>query len=159
MKYLLNTLVVMVMLFAFGCQNAESQSKDDVHFGEKISEDGAKSVTEVLAMLENEEEVQTKVKGSVESVCQAKGCWMNVKADLKDEVGFFVKFQDYGFFVPKDLAGGQVVMEGKAYKEITTVDELRHYAEDEGASEAEIAAITEPKEEYKFMATGVKIIK
>ena len=46
-------------------------------------------------------------------------------------------------------------MNGKAFKEVTTVEELRHYAEDEGKSEEEIAAITEPVEEYKFVADGV----
>lgn len=159
MKYVLNILMLAAILLTISCQNAESQSKDIVNFGEEISVDGAQSVADVLATLKTQEEVQTKIIGAVESVCQVKGCWMNVKDDLKDEAGFFVKFQDYGFFVPKDLSGGQVVMKGKAYKEVTSVDELRHYAEDEGLSADEIAAITEPKEEFKFMATGVKIIK
>ncbi len=35
------------------------------------------------------------------------------------------------------------------------MDELRHYAQDKGASAEEIAAITMPKEELKFMAKGV----
>ena len=62
------------------------------------------------------------------------------------------------FFMPKDIAGRKVVMEGKAYREITTVEELRHFAEDEGKSAEEIAAITEPLEELKFMATGVVLL-
>jgi hypothetical protein len=33
--------------------------------------------------------------------------------------------------------------------------DLRHYAEDAGASSAEIEAITEPKITYSFMADGV----
>jgi len=46
-------------------------------------------------------------------------------------------------------------MEGKAYKEETSVEELKHYAEDEGLSQEEIDAITEPVYELKFMASGV----
>ena len=42
---------------------------------------------------------------------------------------------------------------------MTSVEDLRHYAEDEGKSEEEIMAITEPVEELKFMATGVEIVK
>ena len=49
-------------------------------------------------------------------------------------------------------------MEGKAFREVTTVEELRHYAEDEGASQEEINAITEPTEELKFMANGVLVL-
>ena len=37
--------------------------------------------------------------------------------------------------------------------------ELKHYAEDEGKSEKEIAEITAPKIEYKFLAHGVLISK
>jgi hypothetical protein len=50
-------------------------------------------------------------------------------------------------------------MQGKAFKEVTSVDELRHYAEDAGDSKEEIAKITEPKTELKFEATGVVLKK
>jgi len=61
--------------------------------------------------------------------------------------------------MPLDLAGSNVIVDGIAYKEVTGVDELRHYAEDEGKSPEEIAKITEPVEELKFMADGVIILK
>jgi Domain of unknown function (DUF4920) len=70
-----------------------------------------------------------------------------------------VKFKDYAFFVPKDIAGREVMVEGKAYKEVTSVEELRHYAEDAGKSAEEIAKITEPVTEKKFMASGVVLLK
>ena len=71
----------------------------------------------------------------------------------------FVQFQDYGFFMPKDLAGQEVIIEGKAYRQETSVEELKHYAEDAGKTAEEIAAITEPVMEKKFMATGVVVVK
>jgi hypothetical protein len=37
----------------------------------------------------------------------------------------------------------------------TSVEELRHYAEDAGKSQEEIEAITEPKKTYSFVADGV----
>jgi len=43
--------------------------------------------------------------------------------------------------------------------EETSVAELKHYAEDEGKSKKEIAEITAPKIEYKFLAHGVLISK
>jgi len=98
------------------------------------------------------------VKAKVDAVCQMKGCWMTLTAlDSNEEI--FVKFKDYAFFMPLDLAGQNVIVDGIAYREVTSVDELRHYAEDEGKSPEEIAKITEPAEELKFMADGVIILK
>lgn len=98
--------------------------------------------------------MQLTVRGKVNEVCQAKGCWMTI--DGEDEV--MVKFKDYGFFMPLDIAGREVIMHGKAYYQTTPVDELRHYAEDAGKSAEEIAAITEPKREMRFLASGVKLL-
>ncbi len=160
MKYLFNALIITALFLTASCKNSEAPAEDQIHFGEKIDETGAQTISEVLASLGETESVQVKMVGQVESVCQTKGCWMNLQDDPNAEsASFFVKFEDYGFFVPKDLSGSRVVVEGSAYKEATSVEELRHYAEDEGASEEEIAAITEPIEEYKFMATGVKILQ
>lgn len=132
------------------------------HFGEIINEEGTIAYEALLSKLEasTEDKVPVKVKGNVESVCQAKGCWMNIVSNQEGvEQEMFVKFKDYGFFMPKDIAGKEVIMDGYAFKEVTSVDELRHYAEDEGKSEEEIAAITEPKEELKFMASGVILVQ
>jgi len=83
---------------------------------------------------------------------------MNIVSDTnKEDDGIFVKFKDYGFFMPLDASGNTAIMRGRAYKEETSVDELRHYAEDEGKSAEEIAAIVEPVTELKFMADGVII--
>jgi len=70
-----------------------------------------------------------------------------------------VRFKDYGFFVPKDISGKDVIVEGKAYSTEVSVEELRHYAEDAGKSKEEIMAITEPEQTYAFLATGVRVIQ
>ncbi len=129
------------------------------YFGEKITPDGAMTYDELLTKLESVDSLNNiKVKGTIDGVCQAKGCWMNIVSDTnKEDDGIFVKFKDYGFFMPLDASGNTAIMRGRAYKEETTVDELRHYAEDEGKSAEEIAAITEPVTELKFMADGVII--
>jgi len=133
-------------------ETGESQS-----FGDKITEAEALSHAQLLSKLSESDSVVTKFTGTVESVCQAKGCWMNI-TDGDENNDVFVKFKDYGFFMPKDIAGRKVIMEGVAYREVTPVDELRHYAEDEGLPQEEIDAITEPKEELKFMAHGVLLL-
>ena len=100
--------------------------------------------------------VRLTLRGTVEEVCQAKGCWMTISGREGEEIK--VTFKDYGFFVPKDISGREVLMHGLAYVQETPVAELRHFAEDAGASEQEIAAIEQPRREVRFLAEGVQLL-
>ncbi len=101
-------------------------------------------------------EVAVQLKGTIESTCQVKGCWM--KISLKDGTNLRVSFKDYGFFVPKSGAEGkETVVNGFLSKKEVSVAQLRHYAEDAGKSQEEIEKINEPKVEYAFVADGVLI--
>ena len=135
-----------------------AQEGDGIHFGEKINAKKAISFEKLLTKMEKDGGFEGKVMVNVKTVCQVSGCWMDVFGEDKSNT-MFVQFKDYGFFMPLDLAGGKVVMQGQAYVDVTSVEDLRHFAEDKGASEEEIAAITEPKEELKFLAEGVMIVK
>jgi len=121
--------------------------------GEIITESGAIPAAELALKLKNKEEIPAKVTGVVESVCKAAGCWMKVKT--ADGQTMRVTFKDYGFFVPKDIAGKTVVFEGVAKVKTTSVAMLKHYAEDAGKSKAEIAKITVPEKAIGFVANGV----
>ena len=94
------------------------------------------------------------VEGTITDVCAKKGCWMTVAGGGTE---LFVRFQDYGFFVPRNAAGHRVVMHGTSVAQVTSVEELRHYAEDAGKSPEEIAAITEPQARTVFFADSVYI--
>ena len=155
MKYTFLLAILFTMAFN-SCKQAVSTT-DDIHFGEVITEEGAASFVQVIDQLKTEDEVNTKVVGTIQKVCKKKGCWVTL-SDSQSEENLFVKFKDYGFFLPLDCEDRKVVMDGKAFKETTPVDELRHYAEDEGQSAKEIAAIVDPKVEYKFLASGVKML-
>ncbi len=96
--------------------------------------------------------IQVTMRGMVSDVCSKKGCWMTLPLSNGEEL--MVRFKDYGFFVPTD-ASGEAIVNGLAYVSETSLADLRHYAEDAGASSAEIEAITEPKINYSFMADGV----
>ena len=143
-------------------QKFKSQTNDGKTFGEKIDAKGAMAYDAVLPKIKKlngaDKLDNIKIAGTVETVCKAKGCWMNI-ASQNGEPSMFVKFKDYGFFMPKDLAGKKVVMQGYAFKEVTDVEALRHFAQDEGKSKEEIAKINKPKEEYKFVASGVLILE
>ena len=94
------------------------------------------------------------IKGVIKEVCLKKGCWMRLPLTEKEDL--MVRFKDYGFFVPTD-ASGEVIIKGQAFKTQISVADLRHYAQDAAATEAEIAAITEPKTTNSFIAEGVLI--
>ena len=92
------------------------------------------------------------LQGKVADVCQMKGCWM-VLTDGTRAVR--TTFRDYGFFVPKDLAGRNVVAEGVLARETVDEDTRRHYAEESKQSAEQIAAIHGPSDEYTFIASSV----
>ncbi len=124
--------------------------------GTEITADAAKSTTEMAETykaMRIGDTINTKMIGKVDEVCQSKGCWMKISLDDGEQV--MVKFKDYAFFMPKDIAGTEVVLNGKAFVNELPVDELRHYAEDAGKSADEIAAITESKKTFTFEANGV----
>ncbi|SFB76415.1 protein of unknown function [Flagellimonas taeanensis] len=145
--------VLLVVLCQISCK--QETIKGD-YFGEefKISNKVDKTSAPYEGLVATDT-LQTQIMGEVTEVCQAKGCWMKVKLDSEDEV--FVRFKDYGFFVPKDAAGKKVVMNGAAFLEEMSVEDQKHYAEDEGASEDELAQITAPKRTLRFEADGVLI--
>jgi hypothetical protein len=157
-KIFLFLMVLSTILACNSTKNSVSAKADEKHFGKKISTTGAVTYDQLLNELNSKDSIKTKVVGKVEGVCQVKGCWMNIVSDEAGKPKMFVKFKDYAFFMPKDIAGRKVIMQGMAYREVTSVEELRHYAEDAGKSAAEIALITKPKEELKFMASGVVLL-
>ncbi|MEY4593971.1 MAG: hypothetical protein RIQ47_381 [Bacteroidota bacterium] len=149
-KVLLASVFTLLSAFvAFG-QTEKTQS-----YGEKITVDGAIDVKKLPGMVKEGENLPIKVTGTVQSVCQKKGCWM--KMEMADGKTMMVHFKDYGFFVPKDCNGKRLTMEGFAFIEVTPVDQLRHYAEDAGKSKAEIEKIVDPEKELTFEASGVLI--
>ncbi len=129
-----------------------------VTFGKEIISNDAIAASSMLNHYKDMNEgdsINSKMKAIVNEVCQAKGCWM--KLDLGEGKEAMVKFKDYGFFVPKDIAGKQVIVNGKAFVNEVSVEELKHYAKDAGESVEKIATITEPKRTFSFEADGVLI--
>ena len=117
--------VLLLGIFLVSCKQETIQGD---YFGEEfaISDEDSKTSAPYDQIIATDS-LQTQMVGEIKEVCQAKGCWMKVKLESNEEV--FVRFKDYGFFVPKD----------------------------EGASEDELALITAPKKTFRFEADGVLI--
>lgn len=172
-------LLIMIAFVAFSCrENKEAEDSETLEneqreavedrsltensslFGEdfrNLKVLSASEMGDIYKNLKPGDTVNVTFKGAVESVCQAKGCWMQI--DLGSTEAVMVKFKDYGFFVPKDIADKEVEIHGVAFISEVPVEEQRHYAEDAGKSASEIAAITLPKRSLGFTAEGVKIPK
>lgn len=172
-KKILFTVSLLLALSLFACKQNEKETLASVKnssgidisqyesFGEKFTVDNLLSTETMRKKYESMkvgESLEVSFITKVDEVCQAKGCWMRL--DLgEDSPGSFVKFKDYEFFVPMDAANADAIIKGVAFKAETSVAELQHYAQDAGKSEEEIAAITQPKVEYTFMADGVFLKK
>lgn len=162
----MNKLIVafFVAYSLFACKKAEVDPAAEIiaekfqSFGDSISAENVMSKEDLLAKFETLKEGDTiniKFRSEIKDVCQKKGCWMNVA--LNDEKNTFVRFKDYGFFMPLNAAGSEAILEGKAFISVETVDELKHYAKDAGKSQAAIDSIIAPKTSYSFLSHGVLI--
>ncbi|MCF7561504.1 DUF4920 domain-containing protein [Sabulilitoribacter multivorans] len=165
MKYL--SLIIIAVLMLNSCKNKNEEPTKTLEeveeiayatFGNEIIADDAiasSSMASHYKTMAVSDSINSKMVAKVNEVCQAKGCWMTLNLEDGNEV--MVKFKDYGFFVPKDIAGKEVIVNGKAFVNEVSVDEQRHYAEDAGKTKEEIAQITEPKKTYSFEADGVLV--
>jgi len=163
------TLLIICVLVLNSCKNKTGESEEVTKqeeqieyasFGKEIMASDAMASSSMAyhyKTMNVGDSINSKMVAKVNEVCQAKGCWMTLNLGDGDEV--MVKFKDYGFFVPKDIAGKEVIINGKAFVNEVSVDEQRHYAEDAGKSKKEIALITEPKKTYSFEADGVLLVQ
>ncbi|MGS2763609.1 DUF4920 domain-containing protein [Sinomicrobium sp. M5D2P9] len=162
MKLLVVKFLAVFLLLAIGSCKKDARKDAEQNaayssYGDSVTladRWGAAEMDDKFARLGKTDTIPVKFTSTILEVCPKKGCWMKVKLD--DDREAMVRFKDYGFFVPKDAAG-EVVIEGKAYVEEMPVKDLRHYAEDAGKTEEEIAQITEPRITYAVEANGVLI--
>ena len=153
MKSVLFTLMICFSVAAFAQPKAAVKG---VKYGAGTTAKGALEVNLLEEKLVTADKYVGKVKGTVTKVCEKKGCWMTLAQT--DGEGIMIRFKDYKFFMPMDIVGKDVVLEGTAQRTTTSVENLRHYAEDAGKSKEEIEKITTPKTEIEFIATGVLVV-
>lgn len=138
--------------------SADSNELQYTSYGEAITAENAideEAARELFAGLSAMDTTTTKIRTSVKEVCKIKGCWITFS--MPDGKEARVKFKDYGFVVPMDIEGREVVIKGKAYSDIMSVEEQRHYAIDAGEPQEKIDAITTPIWSYNVVADGILI--
>ncbi len=148
------SLYVVCFILTLGCQEKIQYAS----YGETITSGETLAHSDALRQYNTMnigDTLDIKIQATVKDVCKAKGCWM--KLDLGEDHEAMVRFKDYGFFVPKDIEGEQVIIRGKAFVSEMSVKDQRHYAKDAGKSEEELLLITRPKKTFSFEADGVLI--
>lgn len=159
MKKLLS-LVALILAFCtiVNAQEKITPAKAGVQYGKAITSKNAISVQKLENNLKTKKEYSGKIEGEVIGVCKKKGCFLTLKrAGQEDPI--MVRFKDYGYFVPTDIVGKTVVLEGKAKVKELSVKQLQHNAEDAGKSADEIAKINKPKTDINIVADGVIVVK
>lgn len=137
--------LILILLLPFAAQ-AEKKA-----FGDKITMKDPVAIDQAVKTISEKEVL---VSGKVKKVCKKKGCWMAIG---ENGTNVRVTFKDYGFFVPTSLIGKKILAQGQLKVREMSVKEARHFAEDAGKSKEEIAKITKPVNEYRFVASGVKV--
>ncbi len=156
MKVLIYPFIFLILFFSCkysSSHNKEKNTESEIFLGKKITKSDALDAKDFFNVFNTSDSIHMKIKGTINEVCAKKGCWMTMPIGEDQEL--LVRFKDYGFFVPLNSSGSQVVIEGWAYKEVIEVGELKHYAFDAGKTQEQIDSITEPEISYSFIAEGL----
>lgn len=160
MKFLQTLFIFLFSLQLHAQDSGIPSATKGTQYGSGVSEDitfNIYSPDKIIRELTTKDSLQNIViQADVTAVCTKKGCWMTLQNTQNQTV--FVKMKDYAFFVPQDMVGKKVLIHGDVTKKVTSVAELRHYAEDAKRPKHEIDTITEPKTEYRVLASGIKVV-
>lgn len=127
-----------------------------VIYGIEVSEKGeAISPNDIQKNMANNV-FEGKITGKVKEVCKTMGCW--IKLEKADGGSLMVKSKEHSFFMPENLVGKTVVIEGTAAIKEVSEEKRKHYAEDAGKSKQEIKKIKGSEKEVEFVASGVKVL-
>ena len=158
MKKITLILAIICLGITVNAQPPKVPADKGAKFGEaaSLTADNALTVEQLADMTKTQQgSFKVKLKGKVTEVCQAEGCWIKIQST---DGNMMVKMKDHKFTVPVILNGKSIVIDGFAESKLTTVEQLRHFAEDAGKPKAEIAKITEPKKELIVQANGILVL-
>jgi hypothetical protein len=122
---------------------------------------GGVSVEEMKAIIDSTGAFEGKINTTLFGVCKKAGCWVTIDNPGGEPIR--VVFGEHAFFVPVDTQEGrEVIIEGMAVMDTTSVDMQKHFLDDakEAGQEVPQSAydeITEPLVEISFNATGILI--
>jgi hypothetical protein len=155
MKKIYLLITVFSFLLSAKAQPPDGNAEKGMTFGIITTEKDAVDARDLNSIITSKEPKEIKIKGKVTEVCKAEGCWLRMETA---NGSMMIRMKDHKFFVPVSMQGKTIVANGTATIKETSVDMLRHYAEDAGKTKEEIAAIKDPKKEIVLQATGILVL-
>lgn len=169
----LSLVMLVSALSAGGCaanRKEASKSKPDCfkgdatkvsYYGEPMKVPEAKTVC-IEHVLDNPKAYDGKMirmRGRVESVCAARGCWLKMTGKSQRDT-VFVKFTCpvQGRLIPMEAVGHPAVVEGTFTAAEISQEEARHYAADAGQSPEQIARIIGPQQQLSMKSPAAMIL-
>ncbi|GGG99732.1 DUF4920 domain-containing protein [Mucilaginibacter phyllosphaerae] len=157
MKKLILLALCLGFTAATFAQSNIKPAEPGVTYGKVVTADNALNTDALNKTLSTDSVYTGKITGTVVEVCKKKGCFMKLQQAKGSPI--MVQFTDYEYFMPQNIVGKTVVIEGRAKVKETSVERLKHYAADAGKSKEEIAMINTPKKDISVMADGVLVVK
>lgn len=111
------TLLVLALFIAACGGNDRSKMPATGTFGTPIKTDTVKTVSDVLALLETENNIPVVASGAIESYCKGEGCWLAL--ENKGGEPLLVEVAEKAFVLPMNIDGKIATVQGTAVKEET----------------------------------------
>jgi hypothetical protein len=158
LQLLLSMMLVGIVPALFAAQSGVTRLSEPVEvtathefFGGTLPEGGEPiSLADLMNNSQDYLDQEVLVETRIAKVCQKKGCFFVAQQGPST---VRVSFKDYGFFIPTDAGGKEVVLLGTFSRKSVSQEEAEHYAADLGETKAPAPEAFE----YSIVATAVKI--
>ncbi|WP_345335679.1 DUF4920 domain-containing protein [Ferrimonas pelagia] len=132
-----------------------------LQFGDPVDLKAEIPIAQLMAEPDQHLAAPVTVRGTIEGVCQKRGCWMALTTDERYPA-LRVKVRDGDMVFPVSAKGRVAVATGTLHKRELDLEgtrkHLAHQAEDAGEA-FDPASVTEPMALYQLSPSGVTILE
>ncbi len=121
------------------------------HFGAAFTLDKSQPLSKVLVAAGDRPSDVMQVTGTIDAVCQKKGCWMVIK---DGEATARVLMKNHSFAIPIGAKGKEATVEGALKVRTFSEAQVKHLEEDRGGDPSKVSGT---RREYVLTASGVRI--
>jgi hypothetical protein len=121
------------------------------HFGAAFTLNKSLPLSKVLQDATNSPSSVMQVTGTIDAVCQKKGCWMVIK---DGEATARVLMKNHSFAIPIGAKGKEAVVEGALKVRTFSEAQVKHLEADRGGDPNKVSGT---RREYVLTASGVRI--
>lgn len=150
MKRLIFTLVTVFALSSFATEKK---------FGSGANFSEAKPMSEIMKTPESYIGKEVTVSGTIEDVCEKRGCWMQLTSDYKNEK-VRVKVKDGEIIFPLEARGKKAAAKGEFKKIDMNLEQTKNYLQhiaEENKKSFDPTSVKEGMVVYQVQATGAVI--